>query len=362
MKIFVFEFICGGGLFGQPAASELMPLGGSMLSAIIEDFSALDVSVITTLDERVSIKFPANVEVNRVTDSRPFDAAFNDALHRADAALIIAPEFHRLLETLSRRVLDAGKKLLGSDPAAVAMCSDKLSLSKRLRRACIATPLTLAGLPSAEDFDDLAPMVIKPRFGAGCEDTFVVQHADDLRLLPKRDDWIAQPRVPGTAASAAFIVNQTGHVQPLRAGLQKVASGAESTRGVHRLAYSGGKLPLPIHAESRLLALAENAIFGVKGLRGFVGVDLLLGDHGGSKDCVIEINPRLTVAYVGLRALSQNNLAAWLLDAAGLTGAWSRAGEAPVWRDGQIDYSGSGSVKWSPTPAPTRARSAGSLA
>jgi predicted ATP-grasp superfamily ATP-dependent carboligase len=41
-----------------------------------------------------------------------------------------------------------------------------------------------------------------------------------------------------------------------------------------------------------------------------VGVDLVLGDAAdGSRDFAIEINPRLTTSYVGLRALCETNLA-----------------------------------------------------
>ena len=43
---------------------------------------------------------------------------------------------------------------------------------------------------------------------------------------------------------------------------------------------------------------------------GYVGVDLVLGrEPDGSEDVVIEINPRLTTSYVGLRAAARTNLA-----------------------------------------------------
>ena len=52
----------------------------------------------------------------------------------------------------------------------------------------------------------------------------------------------------------------------------------------------------------------------VEGLRGYVGVDVVLGTAAdGSGDVVIEINPRLTTSYIGLRALARFNLAEALL-------------------------------------------------
>ena len=53
------------------------------------------------------------------------------------------------------------------------------------------------------------------------------------------------------------------------------------------------------------------------GLLGYVGVDLVLGDAAdGSRDYAIEINPRLTTSYVGLRALADFNIAEAMLRAA----------------------------------------------
>jgi hypothetical protein len=47
---------------------------------------------------------------------------------------------------------------------------------------------------------------------------------------------------------------------------------------------------------------------------GYVGVDLILGnDPAGGADRVLEINPRLTTSYVGLRAAAKTNLAEAML-------------------------------------------------
>jgi predicted ATP-grasp superfamily ATP-dependent carboligase len=49
---------------------------------------------------------------------------------------------------------------------------------------------------------------------------------------------------------------------------------------------------------------------------GYIGIDLVLGDaDNGSNDFVIEINPRLTTSYVGLRGSADGNLAGAMLDA-----------------------------------------------
>jgi hypothetical protein len=58
---------------------------------------------------------------------------------------------------------------------------------------------------------------------------------------------------------------------------------------------------------------AEALAAAAGGLRGYLGIDLVLAD-GGPR--VIEINPRLTTSYLGLRRVAGANLAGFILDAA----------------------------------------------
>jgi hypothetical protein len=78
-----------------------------------------------------------------------------------------------------------------------------------------------------------------------------------------------------------------------------------------RFRYLGGRLPLPAPLANRAIALAERAVRTVPGLLGYVGVDLVLVEKP-EGDRVIEINPRLTTSYLGLRRLVRGNLASAL--------------------------------------------------
>ena len=63
--------------------------------------------------------------------------------------------------------------------------------------------------------------------------------------------------------------------------------------------------------------LVLEAIECLPPLRGYIGFDLVLGDGDGSgRDVVIEVNPRLTTSYVGLREVSRPNLAGAIIDIA----------------------------------------------
>jgi predicted ATP-grasp superfamily ATP-dependent carboligase len=97
--------------------------------------------------------------------------------------------------------------------------------------------------------------------------------------------------------------------------------GADSTivalAGETDLRYLGGALPMPAPLAKRAMRLATDAVRTLDAPLGYLGVDLVLGDDStGAGDVVIEINPRLTTSYVGLRALAKTNLAAALVDVA----------------------------------------------
>lgn len=67
----------------------------------------------------------------------------------------------------------------------------------------------------------------------------------------------------------------------------------------------------------RATDLAEQCLAALPPARGYVGIDVIVGrEADGSEDVVIEVNPRLTTSYVGLRAMTQDNLAKTLVDVA----------------------------------------------
>lgn len=76
-------------------------------------------------------------------------------------------------------------------------------------------------------------------------------------------------------------------------------------------------MPLSAELNERARRLAEACLTALPSAVGYVGFDLVLGENpAGTQDVVIEVNPRLTTSYVGLRALCQGNLAAAWLEAA----------------------------------------------
>jgi predicted ATP-grasp superfamily ATP-dependent carboligase len=75
--------------------------------------------------------------------------------------------------------------------------------------------------------------------------------------------------------------------------------------------YYGGLIPFDSKLKNKAMETAVNAVQAIKGLKGYVGVDMVLTDD---QVVVIEINPRLTVSYIGLNKILNFNPAKALVD------------------------------------------------
>lgn len=325
MHIFVYEYLSSGSMGDASPDSSLRTEGWAMLSAVLEDLAACPGMRITTLLDCERMRpgnWPDNIVLRRLQPAAEEDA-FREMAAVADWSLVIAPEFDGILAQRSRWVEEAGGRLLGPSPKAIEVTADKLHLARLWLDEGIPTPQT-----------DLSyPLVCKPRFGAGSQATFLVRDGEELAravLQAGAEGWAGemmfQRYAPGLAASVAFLGGKRP-IQSLPAVEQRLSRDG-------RFRYLGGRLPLPDPLDRRARRLAEGAMQGVEGLRGWFGVDLVLGDDEyGSEDMAIEINPRLTTSYLGLRRLARFNLAMEMIAIA--------TGDAPSsweWSTGSIVF------------------------
>jgi predicted ATP-grasp superfamily ATP-dependent carboligase len=332
MRVFIYEYICGGGLAGHPIPESLAREGWAMLASIVEDFARVEGCEVTvTVDERL-VGHPLEAHrIERLTTGNEH-ATICRVASQCDWTLVIAPEFDGILLDRVRWVEESGGRLLGPTSAGVAATADKLECGKLLERTGVAAVtgrvVSLNEL-SADNFPVGFPAVLKPVDGAGSQTTFLIpDRASVRRVLGEAAaegvgaKVLVQPFMPGIPASVSFLIGPVGAI-PLLAGEQLLSNDG-------RFRYEGGRIPLPQELAARAVALASRSVIAVPGLRGFVGVDLVLG-HSALRtpsptphapfahphcpgDVVIEINPRLTTSYVGLRALAQCNLAFRLLE------------------------------------------------
>ena len=310
MRILVHEFFSGGGLAGRDVPVSLAREGSAMLAALVADLAAISGhQIVTTADPRFPLKAPPGVEVVTLS-ARSSKRILERLIASADAVWLIAPESGRTLERLAASVEKQGKTLLGSSSSAIRMASDKAGLPRIFALHGIPHPQTRVFSPQA--VRELGyPMVVKPARGAGCEGVWLVRNARELRhaVGASRED---DPHGP-CAASALRA----------RYGRQRVAVGRWTARRgpysqfpVHAdfaaFLYRGGQTPLDHPLSQRAAQAAVRACEALPGLRGYVGVDVVLTK---AEPCVIEVNPRLTTAYLGVRSVMDDNVAALALAA-----------------------------------------------
>ncbi len=322
MKVVVLEHFTS--VPTLPGGAAIRAEGRAMRDAIVADLIAIP-GIRVTLVQSDPRSAAASGRVRTVgvgsagRVARTREHRFRAALRGADAALVIAPEAGGLLERLARTVESEGRSLLGPSASFVRIAGDKLETFRRLSAAGVRTPVSEA-IPFAAAASRLArrrrPFVLKPRDGCGGEGVILVRPGDRLeeairkvRLATRRRELLVQPFVPGAAASVAVIAG-VGRLLSLGLSRQRLGPG-------RRLSYRGGETPWPHPDAAGAIALACRAVEAIdpsgKGARGYVGIDLVMGPSGAT---VIEVNPRLTASYLGLRRVSRVNPARLILDAA----------------------------------------------
>lgn len=312
MRIFVWEYLCSGACL-SPLAPSLATEGRSMLTALLADLSRLDGLELPSLWDRRLPDPPPLPQLVLAESPEHERQLFTQLVADCEATLLIAPEFGGLLAERSRMVEERGGRLLSSSSHAVELCGDKLQLALHLQNRGVPTIDTMAA--DLANLEWLArarfPMVVKPRDGAGSQATRLFQTVAELQAaLPelRREPWlhsaIAQPYVPGLPLSVGLIFDQRGACRETLPVCEQILS----TDG--RFAYLGGRLPACCDRQWELQELARRACDGIPGLRGYVGVDLILPADSKLPPVVVEINPRLTTSYLGYRARTAENLAA----------------------------------------------------
>jgi len=312
--VFVYEYLSGGGLIpsahdssinDEAAAAELLPLGLSMRDALVQDLLQVDGVQLTVAASSRAPRVPGNAEPVR---PRAGESAFDFVARQAalhDVAWIVAPETGGLLAQMQQLV--GPERWLGCAAPAIAIASAKRATLLRLAEHGVATPLAFEHVPEVRRW------VVKPDDGAGGVATHVHSSQDDAmsdwdRRSKAGSPMAIEPWVEGEPLSVSMLCKAHG-VEMLSVNRQRIAIDAEGA-----LSFEGvdvNAIAVDSHRGRVLSRLITQVAGSVPGLRGFVGIDLVW--HPRCGPVVIEVNPRVTCAYVGLSASLGRNLAAELL-------------------------------------------------
>ena len=331
-KVLVYECISAGGLAttaGDIVAPDpgLLAQGVAMRDALLADLQQLDdvaMSCVTTRHAPLPASF-ARVRAIVADADRPTvpaaDLLAREA-RRHDRVWVIAPEGDGLLADLALAV--APERWIGCTLPAIRVAASKTATRERLAAHGIRVPAAWG--PGRSEPESSGRWVVKPDDGAGSERIRV--HPDFARarndLLARRAQRLASTAeawIDGVPLSLSLRCAER-RAELLSINRQRIAVDADGA-----LAYRGvdvGVAPLASPAGQALAALAQRIAAAIPGLAGYVGVDLVWQPAAASESddlagdgeaTVIEVNPRLTCAYVGLSAALGRNVAAEILRA-----------------------------------------------
>lgn len=304
MKILIFEYITGGGMRRESVPAELAREGEAMVRALLDDLSAAaDGIALTVLRDDRFPPFAADVRLAHlwVCAEDDFASLWRRALAVCDAVWPIAPETSGILERVCRDAEEAGKILLNGSSRAVRLAGDKLATLSRLAERGL--PVVPAEPWRAGVYASGHVWVVKPNDGVGCEGARVLADPGAFAPPDEATEWIVQPLIEGEALSLSALFAH-GRARLLSVNRQRVARAGDGFKlcgcAVNALADEDGAWT----------ALVEAIACALPELWGYAGVDLILTPTGPR---LLEINPRLTVSYAGLRAATGQNPAAMTL-------------------------------------------------
>jgi len=194
-----------------------------------------------------------------------------------DATLLIVPDL-----LLSELTAEIRSENLGSSSESVRICADKLRCYEILEEEGIRTPMSI----SSDKY------VIKPRFGCGCENTFISSHPVDSREL------ISTPFVRGVHRSASIVRRD----EPVLLSVNEQFIVFEDGK----LRYEGNRSPSEFNQELVDVALRCGEIFE---LQGYYGVDFVLGDE----PIVVDVNPRITSSIFSISRILREEVSEFIL-------------------------------------------------
>ena len=153
-------------------------------------------------------------------------------------------------------------------------------------------------------------LIAKPRYGVDCDGLKLIKSKVDIDeledLYEPGSRFIVQEFIEGIVASVSLISDGKTAI-PISLNKQVVEIGDDGGR------YVGGEILFEHPLKEKAFKLAKLACEYVPGIKGFVGVDIIINEDE-NEVYLIEINSRFTTSYVGLTKIANFNIAKTTID------------------------------------------------
>ena len=176
---------------------------------------------------------------------------------------------------------------LNCESSAISKVADKTILYEVLKKNGLPTPKTLV-LSVNDEFSQKStrlskpsyayPLIFKPVDGVSCgglslvkEEAQVKQAIEKIKAESTEEHFIVQEFIEGEAASVSLLCAK-GKAVAISLNHQTVKLGGPEEAS----SYEGGSVPFDHPLKQEGICIAEKAVGCFAGLRGYVGVDLVL--------------------------------------------------------------------------------------
>jgi tyramine---L-glutamate ligase len=320
-KILVVELTTAGGMGTGKERIEAISIEGlAMVHALVTDAVNGDFETHVVLQEAIEpiprLASATDVHWHRIGSGTNLQDVLKELAPKMSFCFIVAPEFSGYLEHYTRLLESFGCVVLSQPSSSVAVASDKAGALGRLSKAGVAVPVT----QSLDRFIVAPavkyPVVVKPNRGAGSIGVFLAHDSVELddavaaneAMSFTRKEIIVQEFVTGIPLSASAIA--TPLITTLL-GINEQDVSLSPAR-VSESKYRGG-IAGPLHPE---LAVACERVARAAArefqLEGYFGFDFILDPRG--KPVIVEINPRLTTSFAGLKILHPESMLRFMVD------------------------------------------------
>ena len=275
-----------------------------MLRALVEDLLSLqDIELYVPLDWRLFgndlLPVSNDLHIVEVIEGERIEEILSVLIAQCEAVWPVAPESDHILSGICKFVEGHGKLLLSSSFQATELTSNKFDTYTCLTRFNIATVAT--ELFSEQTAFSEGEWVLKPIDGVGCEGGFLIKNNQDYQqvrcAVESLSDYVIQPYIRGKNLSLSCLFKH-GRGWLLCCNQQQIS--------VVEREFLLTECQVNIHPEQheKYRKLIDDIAAAIPGLWGYAGIDLIEAEQG---LLVLEINPRLTTSYAGIRdALGMN--------------------------------------------------------
>ncbi|WP_407453642.1 ATP-grasp domain-containing protein [Methanobrevibacter sp.] len=323
-SILVFEYFTASGEKDKSIISE----AEALVFDLVNDLKDYSIDLVINRSYEDSVKDYENV--NAILIDEDIISWLEDNASKFDKAIFIAAENNNNLYNITKILEENNVKTYTSSAESCLKSSDKYQTYEELFNI-VPQPRSFRFKIDSKGYwkraienlhkkwqaeDPLTPLklIIKPLMGVDCENIIFIENIEDLTLdLDKifipGSRILVQEYIDGESISVSLISDGKKAV-PISLNKQFIElTGDEGL-------YLGGKLPYESKYKDEAFEIATKAVEAIDGLKGFVGVDLLI--NADEKDIYsvyfLEINSRFTTPYVGLNKIAKFNIGKTIIE------------------------------------------------